>query len=276
MNRKSILCICLSLSLAASIALTSCSDTQEIGTMSSNSSVISIPENVNSKPLREKEQTLLFQINSNFPIYKCNVSINNDLNKINKIEITENETGDHIQTIMLKDNELFTNSLIYFVDVTFTGCLSLIIPYEKSSHYIVFDAYVWDNNKNIFVESPSFRNIYNPTIDFENKRILSKNSSNQITSYNMFSYQDDQFILTNSVYWEPNYVEGDDESNLKNINHFVEKDGDNIVLDTYVSGSDSYTVDINNPQITSYFVAGSFWDLYSPKWQCMFFNQIIS
>ena len=270
------LCIFLTAAMAAAAFLPSCSNTQD--EISSSKEVFTTSsENINSVSMDITEQVFSFQINSSLPVYKCIAYItDNEHKQISKIEIIEEKTEKSIQTIVPKSNDLFTNSAVYFADLTFTGNLSLIIPYERSSHYAAFDAYIWDDAERQFVEAPSFKNIHNPAIDSQNKRILSKNSASQITSYNMFSYKDDEFILTNSVYWQPSSLESSKESSMQRSNHFIEKNGDVVVLDIHVPGNDPYTIDISNPQISPYFVSGSFWDLGSEKWQCMFLNEFIS
>lgn len=226
----------------------------------------------------ETTQSFTFQVNASMPIYKCITTISSvEHEQTKKIIITDAVTGKLVQSIIPPDNEMFTKSSIYFIDVTFSGNLALIIPIERAAHYVTFNAYIWDFVKKQFIETPSFQNIHNPSINSDNKRILSNDSSNQITSYVMFSFDKNRFISTNSIYWEPAYIESDGVSYADNLLHFVEKKGADsytIVNDFYVPGYNSYDIDTNDTCAKSYFVSGSFWDLSSHKWQCTFYGEV--
>ena len=220
-------------------------------------------------------QTFTFQVNADTPLYQCVATISNDdVERIIRIDITNAETGEAIQTIIPPENEVFTKSAVYFYDVTFQGNLALLIPLTNFSSYVTFNAYQWDTQTKQFAEMPSFQKIQNPCISTENKQILSSFSGNQITSYGVYTFQNHQFTQTNTLSWQPADLEVSQVSDAGDRMHLIEKKDDTIVKDVYVRRTDFYTIDAENPLTRAYFESGSFWDLNSSKWQCKFYDRI--
>lgn len=220
-------------------------------------------------------QTFIFQVNADTPPYQCVATINNDgVERIIRIDITNAETGEAIQTIIPPENEVFTKSAVYFYDVTFQGNLALLIPLTNSSSCVTFDAYQWDTQTKQFAEMPSFQKILNPCIFAENRQILSSFSGNQTTSYGIYIFQNHQFTRTNTLSWQPADLEVSLVSDAEDRMHLIEKKDNAIVKDVYVRRKDFYTIDAEDPQTSAYFESGSFWDLNSSKWQCEFYNEI--
>lgn len=218
-------------------------------------------------------QTFTFQIDAELPPYDCTATLSDDGNKTQKIEITDADSGAPIQTITPPDNEVFTTSAVLFIDVTFDGSLDLLIPFQRSAHGVDFDAYVWDGTKKQFAEAPSFQDIWNPAVDSAGKRILAKDSSSQITSYLMASFENGQFVTTNSFVWQPADLDPSPVPNADTFMHCQETRNGAVVNDFYVSKSDG-DIDMADAQLQPYFAAGSFWDLGGQQWQCTFMSDL--
>lgn len=207
-----------------------------------------------------------FRVNSDMPLFRCEVFFaDEDRNRTEKIVIYDNDTGKNIQTVYLPENESFTKEPIYFKDVTFDGRQSLIVPIERSASGIYFKAYAWNKKTESFTELLSFRNIKNPAINDTEKTILSHSSSDKITFYSVFSFEKNQFVNKNSLYWE-----ADIDNSGENIGHMVETSGEEIISDFEVGFLDYYSVDTDDERVKPYFTKGSFWDLNSEKWECSF------
>ena len=222
-------------------------------------------------------QSFTFQVNSIMPVYQCVATIDAGVNwcgTTTQITITEMDNNKLIQTIVPPaGNEEATTSAAYFVDVTFDGNLDILIPQEHSAHYITFNAYIWDNAAQQFIEDPSFQDIWNPAIDSANKQILARDTNSEITSYVITKYEDGQFVATDSLGWQPADLDIDQVPNAENLIHLREIRSGITVVDTYVasSGQGSIGFDKNDPQVQSYLAPGSYWDLNNnSKWQCTF------
>ena len=212
----------------------------------------------------DPKQTFFFRVNDEMPEYACDVTLSEG--QAAKIEIVVKETDDHVQTIVPPSNEAFTEEAAYFADVTFRDEQALILPVERSASSTVFLAYLWDEEQMQFLEEPSFKNIKNPSIDFNGKRILSKTSGDKITTYSMYSFENGQFVLTNSLYWEPADLGAGAAPDVSGQMHVVETEGETVKKEAVVPAVDDYTVDHDAPQVSGYFATGSFWDLDGEKW----------
>lgn len=231
-------------------------------------------------PDNESTQVFTFHVNTSMPLYQCTAAISGREDKqTNQIVITDAGNGTLIQTIVPQKNEMATKSAVYFFDVTFDGNLDLLIPLERSAHYITFDAFIWDKTNKKFVEAPSFQNIWNPSIDTAGKQILAKDSSDRMTSYAMIAYEDDRFVTTNSLSWKPADLEPNPVSNAANLAHFIETKGEagheTTINDFYVPMVNG-DIDRNDPKLKPYFAPGSFWDLGNQKWKSTFLNELKS
>ena len=214
---------------------------------------------------------ITFRVNSSHPEYTAVVNYSSGNPGVaQSVTIWDPVVKKYIQTISLSGNELFAESVIYAVDVTFDGNLDLLIPYQRPASGAYFQAYVWQESEGQFVRAPQFENLPNFITDTKNNRILSTRTASQITSYsiNYYDAEAKDFRPSHSIYWEP------DASNNKV--HFVEQryeKGTTVtVKDCLVEKVGDTDINKADPQIAEYFAAGSFWDLDSQKWKNQFYN----
>lgn len=228
-------------------------------------------------------QTFIAHINSSIPLCQCIATITYDefgTPRITKIEITDANSGSISQTIIPPvDNEVFTQSAVYFIDLTFDGYLDLLIPYEYSARYVIFDAYIWAVEDKQFIEAPSFLDIWNPSIDSTNKQILSSgNFTANDMFFTIFSYQSNHFLRQNQFRWDISSDDSDMVNDMDSLMHCIESkfsaENQDIVNEFYVEAGDFWRDDKNDAQLKPYFEAGSFWDLNGQKWDCSFINEL--
>ena len=219
-------------------------------------------------------QTLTFQVNDRMPMYSCTVAMTASTVTL---DIVDAQTGAPVQSITQPTTGVFTKDAVYARDVTFSGNLALLIPYERSARSASFSAFLWDEGKKQFVEAPSFRNIRNPCIDEEGKRILSYVSGDNMTVYSMYAYKEDAFQPTGTVSWMP---ARDDETPVSDADKWVrfreEKGGDpeTVVEDFLVASDDGvYDLEESDARVKPYMEPGSFWDLKSDKWNRTFYEE---
>lgn len=242
----------------------------------SDNSDVNFEETSDDAPDEEIKTVLTFRVNENMPIFRCDIDVKDYVTL--KIDITDTSSNKLIQSIVPPDNEMFTKNAAYFVDITFSGNLAILIPLENSANYVRFVAYAWDSKKNMFTEIPSFSEILNPSINADDKLIYATRTASQITSYSMIEFKDNEFLLTRSLCWWPAIFDGDDVSNAEQLMHCEETSGPDakkIINDFYVPWDGCYDIDINDEQMKPYFEEGSLWDLNSSKWDCEFYNELI-
>ncbi len=209
-----------------------------------------------------------FRVNDALPEYRATVDYNENFQMAETLIIFEKESGVQLQKIDLPENECFTKTPVYALDVTFDGNIDLLVPSQRPASAVYFQAYVWNEKESQFIYAPTFENLPNFALDTENKLILSYRSGNMITSYGMSYYDTTKkdFIFKNSVYME--LAENDQEI------HFVEEEFKNgewkIIKEHFIAGDDPYGPDKTNPDISNYYEKGSFWDLDSDKWNSYF------
>ena len=243
----------------------------------SNLSITEI-EALNNEPT----QIYTFRINENMPLYECAVFISEPTSgsgngRIEQIKITDTSSDALLQTIFFTSdtypfNEDFMTSAAYFIDVTFDGNIELLVPLERSARYMCFNAFIWDDVSKQFVNHPSFETVYNPSIDFDNKRILSTTSGDQRTNYIIRVFENNEFVVTNSIGWGEAWVEPDAIPNADEFIHFSEyrpvSGIETIVNDFYVhTDFFSWNSDNLDPRLVPYFEPDSFWDLENPRWR---------
>lgn len=217
-----------------------------------------------------------FKVNSNMPTFKCTVFFSDkNKNKTEKIEISDKETGENIQTIIPPENEIFTKLPVYFKDITFDENLSIIIPIEMTSDKrglknLCLDAYIWDNDAYKFIEVPSFKNVISPVINKSEKTILSRTFEEKNQAYYIFTFDNNQFVADKSLYWEIK-----DPDNDENIARLVEKNKEEIVsdFDIYISSNNILDeIEYCNSNMEPYFKEGSLWDIKNDKWESSFLS----
>lgn len=182
-----------------------------------------------------------FRVNEAMPEYVISAYFTNaGCSELEQIVILDSTTRSEIQTIDISNNEVFTDKAVYTLDINFDGNSDLIIPKEHPASAAYFIAYVYDTENNEFVYAPSFENLPNFIIDNENKRILAKRTASQITSYSMSNYDDElnDFVVNNSLYWEP------DENNTHLVEERLNADNElEIVQNLLIEGMDALTYD---------------------------------
>ena len=215
---------------------------------------------------------VVFRVNDALPEYRATVDYNENFQMAETLIIYEKESGVQLQKIDLPENERFTNTPVYALDVTFDGNLDLLVPSQRPASAVYFQAYVWNEKESQFIYAPTFENLPNFARDTKNKLILSSRSASKITSYGM-SYYDttkNDFITKNSLYMEPT----EDEQLL----HFVEEEFKNgerkTIAEDTIAVDNPYIPDETNPAISHYYEKDSFWDLDSDKWNSYFLVEL--
>ena len=215
---------------------------------------------------------VVFRVNDALPEYRATVDYNENFQMAETLIIYEKESGVQLQKIDLPENERFTNTPVYALDVTFDGNLDLLVPSQRPASAVYFQVYVWNEKESQFIYAPTFENLPNFARDTKNKLILSSRSASKITSYGM-SYYDttkNDFITKNSLYMEPT----EDEQLL----HFVEEEFKNgerkTIAEDTIAVDNPYIPDETNPAISHYYEKDSFWDLDSDKWNSYFLVEL--
>lgn len=216
-----------------------------------------------------KELVGRFRVNESMPEYVISAFFTNaGCSELEQIVILDSSTRNEIQTIDVPYNESFTDKAVYTLDINFDGNSDLVIPMERPASAAYFIAYVYDTENNEFVYAPSFENLPNFIIDNENERILAKRTASQITSYSM-SYYDEElndFVVTNSLYWEP------DENNTHLVEERLNADNElEVVQDLIIEGMDALNYDKTKASFSDYWGTDSFWDLDDDIWHNNFF-----
>lgn len=215
--------------------------------------------------------SITFRLNDNLPEYNATVTYNQENPQLAEtMIISEKESGVQIQKIDLLENDRFTKEPLYVLDVTFDGNLDILVPSQRPTSAVYFQAYVWNEKESQFVYAPTFENLANIALNAENKLVLSRHTGSKITSYSM-SYYDttkNDFIVKNSLYMEP--TENDQ------LLHFVEDELQNnerkIIAEDTIAIDNPYNPDETNSAISHYYEKGSFWDLDSEKWNSYFLD----
>ncbi|MBQ6884426.1 MAG: hypothetical protein IJN56_01665 [Clostridia bacterium] len=191
------------------------------------------------------------------------------------IVIHNAKTFEDVQTIELSRSEevTTTDKNIYALDVNFDGYLDLLIPDMHPARAIFFNAYIYDSAQQKFVEAPSFKNIPNFALDTQNKQILYYSGGDSMFKYGMACYDKDKkdFVTTNSILIEPNYTGGTTEFAEYHFKERRYQDGKEIIVNEFnIPLHEFHLYPVAYPDILPYYQQGSFWDLYSDKWDCVF------
>ncbi len=165
-----------------------------------------------------------------------------------------NEMG--IEWISFKDEPIYT------VDMTFDGFQDVAVCVDNV-YGKIFAVLRWDTKLEKLVMMPT--TLQNPAVDSQNAIIRTSRSGDQIVSYSMWSYDEEQkdFVRTHSLYFHQNEQATGDDDNVKLV---VRENGDEKIL--YVRG-EPYTLDKTDPQVAPYYVPGSLWNLDGLQWEAM-------
>ena len=202
--------------------------------------------------------------------------LSSDVNlSVKSLVISDAKTGKEVQTISLSpsDQVTTTDKYIYSLDVNFDGYYDLLVPDMHPAHAIFFNAYIYDSAQQKFVEAPSFKNLPNIALDAENKQILYHSGGDSMFNYGMAFYDKDKkdFVTTNSILIKPNYTGGTTEFPEYHFEEYRYEDGKEIIVNEFnIPLHEFYLYPVSNSDMLPYYENGSFWDLSSDKWDCVF------
>lgn len=156
----------------------------------------------------------------------------------------------------------FEKEPVYLVDMTFDGFQDVAVCVDNV-YGKIFAVLRWDTQLEKLVMMPT--PLQNPSVDGETSVIRTSRSGDQIVSYSMWSYDEEQkdFVRTHSLYFHQNEQATGDDDNMKLV---VEENGVEKIL--YVRG-EPYALDKTDPQVAPYYEPGSLWDLDGLQWEAM-------
>ena len=156
----------------------------------------------------------------------------------------------------------FKKEPVYLVDMTFDGFQDVAVCVDNV-YGKIFAVLRWDTQLEKLVMMPT--TLQNPSVDTEASVIRTSRSGDQIVSYSMWSYDEEQkdFVRTHSLYFHQNEQATGDNDKMKLV---VTENGDEKIL--YVRG-EPYALDKTDPQVAPYYVPGSLWDLDGLQWEAM-------
>ena len=156
----------------------------------------------------------------------------------------------------------FKKEPVYLVDMTFDGFQDVAVCVDNV-YGKIFAVLRWDTQLEKLVMMPT--TLQNPAVDSQNAIIRTSRSGDQIVSYSMWSYDEEQkdFVRTHSLYFEENEQSTSDNDKMKLV---VTENGKTKTL--YVRG-EPYALDKTDPQVAPYYVPGSLWDLDGLQWEAM-------
>ena len=156
----------------------------------------------------------------------------------------------------------FEEEPVHMVDMTFDGFQDVAVCVDNV-YGKIFAVLRWDTKLEKLVMMPT--TLQNPAVDSQNAIIRTSRSGDQIVSYSMWSYDEEQkdFVRTHSLYFHQNEQATGDDDNMKLV---VRENGDEKIL--YVRG-EPYALDKTDPQVAPYYVPGSLWDLDGLQWEAM-------
>lgn len=156
----------------------------------------------------------------------------------------------------------FQKEPIHLVDMTFDGFKDVAVCVDNV-YGKIFAVLRWDTQLEQLVMMPT--TLQNPSVDTEASVLRTSRSGDQIVSYSMWRYDEEQkdFVRTHSLYFEENEQSTGDDDNMKLV---VRENGDEKIL--YVRG-EPYALDKTDPQVAPYYVPGSLWDLDGLQWEAM-------
>ncbi len=186
-------------------------------------------------------------------------------NDMRILQIIEPSSGKVFQEIQIAAKEDIGDREYYIEDVNFDVEKDLLLPEKFEAPGVTFRAYSWNSTKGIFEEIAGFQKINNPTIDAENKLILSSRFAERVESYNKYEFSDGEFKLIATLVIEP-----------KNEDFQLTETGPEIegakVLSIPADKELSLEPDRSHKKLAPYYKKGSYWDLDAEKWEDSFFT----
>lgn len=217
-----------------------------------NSSVV-LPED------RIEAATGYFKIGDGLPTVQCVAVADKDLIQVYSVKISDKETGQHIQTIEIPENNVYARYKMYSLDVDFSGRESLLVPCANN-YGVKFYAYRWDDSQSKFVKIDGFENINTPIFNADEKKIYSCYGGDGTTGYAVYTYEGNNLTGRSVCWWKDLDDSGDpvvvftEYLNHEKVKEFTlpcDKDGN---------------FDRNHEQFKKY-VTDPEWDIDSDKWE---------
>lgn len=202
MNRKSILFLVLSVCFALTACGSKTSDTAEkasaastdseqpVAVQTADSSAAKVEDEeddpTNSEEFNVSVRTFDMDSQDPGPGYEATVS-----NKAGKtIQVLEGRTEGYPPDMLKTFGE------VWQTDINFDGHTDVLICLGwvpvSDQHFVLYDAWLFNPDEGKFICSPNFRDIYNPEVDREKKRILSH-----------YIARDGVQRVYSALYWQP-------------------------------------------------------------------------
>ncbi|MBE6798546.1 MAG: hypothetical protein E7525_02035 [Ruminococcaceae bacterium] len=238
---------------ASSIASTSTASSTASSTESEQNSSVVLPED------RIEAATGYFKIGDGLPTVLCVAVTDKDLTQVYSVEISDRETGKHIQTIEIPENNVYARYKMYSLDVDFSGRESLLVPCANN-YGVKFYAYRWDDSQSKFVKIDGFESINTPIFNSEEKRIYSYSDGGGITGYSVYTYEGNN-LIGRSICWWKNLEDSGDP-----VVEFTEYLNHEKVKEFTLPCDKDGNFDRNDARFKKYLTDPD-WDLDSDKWE---------
>lgn len=219
-------------------------------------------------------QTWTFQVREGMPALTCFIEKHRALEPSEyhslrvQLSIYDTESGELLQVLTTPgDSCQVTMQAAYFLDVTFDGCLDILVPADMPAWGTNFYAFIWDSGSGSFVLHPHFDRYHNIVVDAENRQIRHHGNQSQFRSYVISTYQDGQFVTTNMLNSHPAYFDKEYADYPHSIRRVIEE-RDGVVVNDFTYHED------DDPLIAPYLESGSLWDYKDPRWQSPFHYEL--
>ncbi|MBQ0083592.1 MAG: hypothetical protein KBS52_02350 [Clostridiales bacterium] len=179
-----------------------------------------------------------------------------------------------LMSIDISWDEHFGDKFAYTADVNFDGKKDILIPYLNPASAVYFKAYIYLPEEKSFAYAPTFETIPNFSLDNETRTVLGSRTASRITTYSMSKYSSEKkdFVITNSIYYEPT----EDEENYEFVETEFDKNGKAKFEKKYIVPIEKVTFNMDRSfeKLKPYYEKGSFWDLKSEKWNFEYLDLI--
>ena len=216
-----------------------------------NSSVASTQDTIEA-------MTGYFKIGDGLPTVQCVAMTDKELTQVYSVVIFDKETGEHIQTIEIPENESFAPYKMYSMDVDFSGRESLLVPCANN-YGVSFYAYRWDDSQSKFVKIDGFENIKTPMFNSEEKKIYSYFTGGETTGYSVYTYNGEN-LTGRDICWRKNI---DDSGNL--VMEFTEYLNHEKVAEFTLPCDEYGNFDRSDARFKKY-LTDLDWEIESDKW----------
>lgn len=156
---------------------------------------------------------------------------------------------------------------IKITDVNFDGYSDFLILDELifNKSYPYYICFLWNNEKNKYIENESFKEILNPGIDTENNKIISHSYEFGMDEdfFSIFEYSNNEFIEIGFLSIRMNSFKEEG----KTIYCYRDERLNNGKIEIYKEFLYSDLITPLNEKECELFESGSFWDLNSQRWK---------